>query len=82
MKTDNCCIAVLVAFALRLEDPFSLRHPSFEGEGIPLTLSPGGAFKSHQAGIEAGVFLLTCGYRAPTSNCQTCHHQSVLSRSL
>lgn len=59
MRTDNCCIAVLVAFALRSESPFSLRHPSFEAEGIPLMLSPGGAFKSHQAEIEAGVFLLT-----------------------
>lgn len=79
MRTDNRCIAVLVAFALRSESPFSLRHPSFEAEGIPLVLSPGGTFKSHQARIEAGVSLLTCECCAACSNCQTCHMNLFLS---
>ncbi len=59
MRTDNHCIAVLVAFALRSERPFSLRHPSFEAGGIPLTLSRGGTFKRQEAKTEAGVLLLT-----------------------
>ncbi len=59
MRTDNHCIAVLVALALRSERAFSLRHPSFEAEGIPLMLSRGGAFKRRQFKTEAGVFHLT-----------------------
>lgn len=59
MRTDNHCIAVLVAFALHSEGAFSLRHPSFEAEGIPLMLSRGGAFKRQYAKTKAGVSLVT-----------------------
>lgn len=48
-----------MAFALHSVAAFSLRHPSFEAQGIPLILSWGGAFKRHEAKNEAGVFLLT-----------------------
>lgn len=32
MRTDNCCVAVLVAFALRSKGSFSVRHSSFEAQ--------------------------------------------------
>lgn len=84
MRTDNQRIAVLVAFALHPERAFSLRHPSFEAEGIPLMLSWGGAFERQREKRSEQVFSLshTCGCRAACSNCQTCHHQSVFFISL
>lgn len=57
MRTDNQCIAVLVAFALRPERAFSLRHPSFEVEGIPLMLSRGGALERQQKKDRSRCFL-------------------------
>lgn len=58
MRTDNRCIAGLVSFTLRTERAFSLRHPSFEAQGIPLTLSWGGTFERREAKAAAGVLPL------------------------
>lgn len=59
MRTDNQRIAVLVAFALHPERAFSLRHPSFEAEGIPLMLSRGGAFERRREKRSEQVFSLS-----------------------
>ena len=77
MRTDNHCIAVFVALALRSEKAFSLRHPSFEAGDIPLILSRVGAFNKREAKDWSRCFSShICGCWVPCSNWQTRHHQS------